>query len=208
MLARVSIACKSSVIAWLTLACYPSSSAAPIDEGLGAPIELFGEESEDESGSESGAPADLPACPHEGESPLTRLAFSVRTTAFGGQFKPRNVGAIWIERDDGTFVRTLERWGIMRAKWLERFNSASGGDVTDAITGPTLTSHGVHEVEWDLHDLSGCELPNGPLWLLVELTDRSGPGEWLAIPIEKGSEPGTTQPSDTAVFHDMVVRFE
>lgn len=160
---------------------------------IGAPIDLF---------TIDAPPA--PDCPPD-PSPLSQLAVSVRTTPYGGNFAPRNVGAIWIERADGTFVKTLERWGQIRAKWLKRFVMSSAGNIVDAVTSATLTSHTTHERVWDLTDLARCEIESGDYQLLFELTDRDGAGEALAIPFTKDQTSVSLSPEDTRVFHDLSI---
>ena len=144
----------------------------------------------------------------EDPSPLSELQLTVRTTAAGGRFQPRNAGAIWIEDADGKWVKTLERWGERRAKWLTVFNEASEGDVTDAITSATLEMHRVHELTWDLTDRTGCEVPDGSYAVRLELTDWSHTGENGAIPFEKGGDGFEVQPEDVAVFRDVKLRLE
>lgn len=142
------------------------------------------------------------------DSGLTSLRFSVRTTPVGGRFAPRNAGAIWVETADGQWVRTLERWGKRRAKWLEAFNMASGGDLTDAITRATLPQHEVHEVSWNLTDLAGCEVPDGTYQVRIEVTDWSGSGEDAAFAFEKGPEPVSQLPMDPEFFRDVQLLLE
>jgi len=141
-------------------------------------------------------------------SPLSQLRFRVRTVSGEGRYRPRNVGAIWLEDADQHWVRTLARWGKQRAKWLTEFNAASGGDVTDAITTATLPSHEVHELEWDLRDAAGCEVANGQYALRVEVTDWSGTGENIRIELDKDEQPVAFEPPDEATFRDMSVTLE
>lgn len=136
------------------------------------------------------------------------VTFTVRTTAPGGKYQPRNVGAIWIEDGDGGFVKTLSRWGTLRARWLSRWNDASDGDVTDAITGATLSSHETHAVTWDLTDTQGDRIGDGEYSVVIELTDKSGPGPSLDVPFTVGDEPLMVDPEGAAHFHDMRLVFE
>lgn len=148
---------------------------------------------------------EVPTCPDRAPSTLSELAVSVRTSPVGGQFAPRNVGAIWVEDAGGTFVKTLERWGTTRAKWLVTFNEASGGDVVDAITGATKKVHDTHEVRWDLADVEGCEVPAGDYHLWLELTDRSGEGAHHDVPFAKGNGGFVLMPDDAPQFHEIVL---
>ncbi|MDD9947234.1 MAG: DUF2271 domain-containing protein [Myxococcales bacterium] len=141
-------------------------------------------------------------CPAD-SSPLSMLTFSVRTVALGGRYSPRNVGAIWIADADGTWVKTLARWGLRRAKWLTAFKKASGGDTTDAITSATLPGHQVHEVRWNLKGLDGCKVPSGVYALWMELADRSGTGVTGRVEFDKGMSPLALVPEDEINFRDM-----
>ena len=146
-------------------------------------------------------------CPPD-PSPLERLSLSVRTASGDGRYRPRNVGAFWIEDASGQWVKTLELWGQRRAKWLTRFQAASGGDVVDAVTGPTLSEHEVHELEWDLTAADGCEVENGEYQLRMELTDWSGTGKQYTIPFEKGLTPSELTPADELTFRNIRVALE
>lgn len=131
------------------------------------------------------------------------LTFRVLTAPVGGRYVPRNIGAIWIEREDGVFVKTLARWALTRAMYLRRFNTASAVDVTDAITSATLELHEQHEVRWNLTDRGGAEVARGGYRLVVELTDRDSRGLSLEVPFELGSEAQLLRPVATPQFKDM-----
>lgn len=136
------------------------------------------------------------------------LHFRVRTSSAGGKFAPRNVGAIWIQDGAGAFVKTLERWGTTRAKWLVTFNEASGGDVVDAITGATKIAHETHEVTWTLDDAAGCPAAPGDHAIWIEMTDKSGPGVTLNVPFVLATPGQDLFPEDAPTFHDMALQWE
>ncbi len=148
------------------------------------------------------------ACGGPDPSPLTSLHVVVRTSAFGGRFAPRNVGAIWIEDAAGRFVEAIEVWANTRARYLTRFQAASGGDKIDAITSATLATHRVHDLRWDLTDHAGCEVANGDYAIVMETTDRDGTGASHAIPFAKTGAPATLTPADAPNFHDLVLTLE
>jgi hypothetical protein len=178
-------------------ACFQPRATDDAD-ALAPPVELF----EPDAG-------DPPVeCDPIDPSPLSALHIEVRTSAFGGRFAPKNVGAIWIEDTAGAYVKTVELWGQTRAKWLVRFQAAASGNVVDAVTGATLLSHGTHEVTWNLTDLDGCEVANQTYQLLLELTDRSGEGASHVVPFDKGVAPADLAPADSSTFHDMRLRLE
>lgn len=157
--------------------------------------------------SEGAGDAATAECAREPE-PGGAMQFSVRTVSGSGRYRPRNVGAIWIADAEGNWIKTLERWGTRRAKWLTEFNAASGGDVVDAVTGPTLSSHRVHEVRWDLTDRSGCEVDDGSYQVRIELTDWSGTGPTTSVAFDKGAEPLELTPADEPPFLEMQLRVE
>ncbi len=147
-------------------------------------------------------------CAGPDPSPLTTLQIQVRTSPVGGRFAPRNVGAIWIETRAGAFVKTVERWGRTRARYLLRFNGASEGDVTDAITGATQLSHTTHDVTWDLTDLTGCEVLAGDYQVVIEHTDKNGSGASLVVPFRKDQAPLILTLPDTSNFHDISLNLD
>jgi hypothetical protein len=169
----------------------PADELRPGDE---RPTELFGPDA-----------SEIPNCPEPDPSPLSTLFVRVRTTAAGGNFRPRNVGAVWIERAGGGFVKTLARWGQIRAKWLTRFAAASQNNLVDAITGPTQLSHTTHELTWDLRDLASCEVPTDTYQILIEMTDGNLTGPSYAVEVTKDQTPLTLTPPDQPNFHELLV---
>lgn len=136
---------------------------------------------------------------------LTGLHIVVRTTPFGGRYKPKNIGAIWIETASGQYVKTVKRWARRRLPYLTRYNASSGGDVTDAVSGATLTAHQTHDVTWNLAGRDGCEIAAGAYRVAMELTDQDAPGAFATFPFTMGSAPQTLRPTETAQFHDLLL---
>ena len=179
-------------------ACFqPGVDADELGTGVERPSDLFTPDA-----------GDRPVCTTPDPSPLSALRVRVRTTPAGGRFKPRNVGAIWIERADGMFVKTLERWGMTRAKWLTRWIAASSSDVTDAVTGATQVSHTTHELTWDLTGLDACEIVAGAYRVVFELTDKSATGTSGEVAFSKDQTPFTLTLADQASFHDLQLILE
>jgi hypothetical protein len=179
-------------------ACFqPRIDADQFGDGIESPSELFAPDANSE-----------PVCTTPDPSPLTTMRVRVRTTAFGGRFAPRNVGAIWIEDAAGGFVKTVERWGETRARWLTRWLAASGGDVADAVTGATRASHERHAPIWDLTDRAGCEVPAGDYRVWFELTDKNAAGATLAVPIDKADTAARWAPPDVPTFRSLALQLE
>lgn len=139
---------------------------------------------------------------------LSSLHVRVRTTAYGGRYAPRNIGAIWVEDASGKFVKTIERWAKTRARWLVRFQAAANGNVVDAVTSATLQSHVTHDRTWNLQGLDHCQIPAGNYRLVLETTDYNGAGATLEIPFTKDQSAVTLTPTETAQFHDLLVELK
>lgn len=131
------------------------------------------------------------------------VGFKVRTTSPGGNYSPKNIGAIWIEDSTGKFVKTLERWANNRKQYLYTWNNSTGGNVVDAITSATFSSHKTHDITWNLKDASGNLVPNGIYNLKVEMTDKHAQGPLASFSFPVGDSSNTLVFPDEAYFHDI-----
>ncbi len=173
----------------------PSTGADEIEAGTEPPGQLFGAD----AGTNS-------TCGTANPTPLSKLHVVVLTAPFGGKYKPRNVGAIWVETAAGAFVKTLERWGKTRSRYITRWTAASAGNVVDAVTSATLSSHVTHDRTWDFTDKSTCKVAAGNYKLKIEHTDYNGPGALIEIPFTTTA--GTQSSPDTANFKNVVVTIQ
>ena len=147
---------------------------------------------------------DAGAEPDDSSKALTACNFHLTTRVQGGRYAPRNIGAIWIERDDGAWVKTLKVWAGVRLRYLTRYlESNSTRDTTDAITSATLRQHATHEVKWNLSDAAGKVAADGDYRVRVEVTDRSGEGQLLSVPFSKSGQALTVSPDDSEFFVDV-----
>ena len=179
-------------------ACYQPSEEAELSSSLPAP-----EPSHDWAAGQASSDAGMP-----GVAAGPTLTFRVQTAPVGGRFAPNNVGAIWIEDDAGRFVRTLELWGRSRSQYLRRFQAAAKGNVLDAVTGATLTTHLEHEVVWDFRAAGADVVPDGAYRLKVELTDKNSAGALLEVPFLKGEESAVIELPDNANFQGVRLSVE
>jgi len=188
---RLLTFCGSALLGGCFQADVPASYIPPYDAG---PID----------------PAFLPEPLDAGVAKLDAgsLRFEVMTAPVGGRFAPRNVGAIWIETEQGQFIKTLEVWAQTRARYLRRFQAASGGDTTDAITSATLKKHEPHAVTWNLTDKDRQLVMDGNYRVALELTDKNGTGASHEVPFMLGTGPLLLTPADTAQFKQMQLRLE
>ncbi|MEI2747932.1 MAG: DUF2271 domain-containing protein [Ferruginibacter sp.] len=200
-----------SMCACLAIAgCYePGVGKDELDDAVQAPVDLFSDGGS-VTPTDGRPPIDAPGGSIDAangcdSSPLSALRIVVRTTPYGGRYQPKNIGAIWIETAAGQYVKTVKRWANRRLQYLTRYRTASGGDVTDAITGATLTSHITHDVTWNLTDRNRCEVPAGQYRVVMELTDQDAAGAYATFLFTKGTTPATTNPTATAQFHDLVL---
>src|SRR5690349_11862818 len=136
------------------------------------------------------------------------LAFDVLTHSQGGKYSPKNIGAIWIETSGGDFVKTLEVWAQRRAGHLTRWKNETGSNRVDAVSSATLRSHVVHNVTWDLSDVSGNAVEPGDYKLVIEATDRDSTGASQEIPFTLGTEPQVITPPDASAFSSMSLTLE
>lgn len=135
------------------------------------------------------------------------MTFTVRTVTANGNFSPRHVLAIWVEDADG-FVLTRKLNADKRKQYLYTWNETSGGDVTDATTGATLSSHQTHSVSWDSRDKDGVLVPDGEYTVYAEFTDAHAQGPLKALSFTKGPDSVELTPADEANFKDMALQFE
>lgn len=137
--------------------------------------------------------------------PASCISMQFTTTSYDGEYGPKNVGAVWLESSDGSFIKTLEVWGSRRLKHAVAWRAASGGDTVDAITGATRRNHGAHTVRWDCQDNRGETRSAGPLELHIELTEEDS-AEGAPRGPHRVIELDTSAPGPIAASDDESVR--
>jgi len=99
--------------------------------------------------------------------------------------------AVWVEHNNGTFVKAKMRYVEQEPDHLPLFAVRAGGtagncfdskiDVSDATTGATLSSSttpaawGTYTVVWDGKDLAGTTVIDGDYKMFVESAWKEGP---------------------------------
>jgi len=134
------------------------------------------------------------------------VTFTVKTVTENGTYSPKNVLAIWIEKD-GVFVKTRKAMANARKQYLYTWKASSNYNVIDAITGPTLTSHQTHTIEWDCTDVNGNVVPDGQYTMRIEYTDKHAQGPLYSINFLKGTEPVTITPANQPYFINMQLTY-
>jgi len=130
------------------------------------------------------------------------VTFTVKTVTYNGNFAPKHVQAIWVEDNQG-FVKTSLLRANQRKQYLYTWRSVSGDNVTDAVTGATLTSHQSITVSWDCTDVDGNIVPDGEYTIHVEFAEKHAQGPLISIPFTKGTAEQHLTPPDETNFIDM-----
>lgn len=97
------------------------------------------------------------------------FSFSVTTTSTGG-YSPSHLIAIWIENAATSFIKTKIKYSSPDnydhlATWVNK----SGQNVTDAVSGATLTSHGTLTFLWNGTNVGGTLVPDGAYFVWLEM---------------------------------------
>lgn len=140
----------------------------------------------------------------------TGVVVRFETVSYGGEYATDHVGAAWIARPDGTFVRTLETWGSERLENVVAWREATGENEVDAITGATRRQHGAHELMWDRRDATRAPVAEGDLVLHLEFTEDDSaegrpPGPHRAVPFTVGPSAVDVSAPDEESFRGVVV---
>ncbi len=123
----------------------------------------------------------------------TAMIFSVTTQTYGGAYSPKHCLAIWITDQNNVFKKTIRLAASTYKLHLVKWNQMSGGNVVDAITGPSLTSHNTHTVIWDGKDKNGDLQPDGQYKIFIEYTEENSlqpsipDGPWTSFTFMKGT---------------------
>ena len=136
------------------------------------------------------------------------VAFSVTTTSPGGNFSPKNIGAIWVEDAAGQFVKTLRLWADRRKQYLYTWNNHTNGNTVDGVTGATYSSHGTRTATWDFTDISGNLVPVGQYTLWLELTDQHSQGPRYSFNFPFHGAVTDITPPEQSNFHNMVLSYD
>lgn len=149
------------------------------------------------------------------------LTIDFTSVGNGGEYGPRNVGAVWIETSSGAFVKTVERWAGVRAVHLTRWNQASGGwpspfffatapspDEMDVVSTATLRPHQAHHATWNGKNLNGEVVPDGSYRVVIEVNESNFlPSISAEISFEKGASPQTLSPPDTGPYSGLSITY-
>jgi hypothetical protein len=128
-----------------------------------------------------------------GEIQMT--ASSAPQNAAGG-FAPNNSVAVWVEDEQGTFVKTIDRYSAVRTQHLVAWNQAAGPGDMDSVSGASRLNHTTPlSITWKLKDRNKQPIPDGTYTIRVEITEvnavDAGQNQQATFTFTKGPEPET-----------------
>jgi hypothetical protein len=145
--------------------------------------------------------------PADTSSTSPGLTVSTLTTTTNGQYAPKNIVAIWVENSSGTFVKSLLVNASQRKSHLTKWISSSKGNITDAITSATRSSHGVVKAVWNGTDTSGKIVANGTYKICMELTENASTGTYSTFNFTKGIAAETQTPAQATGFASIGIKW-
>jgi hypothetical protein len=131
----------------------------------------------------------------------------------GGKYANKNVHVVWVEKADGTFVRTLNLWGDKHAKELSQWFAKTTDRARDiqARTGATLTAYGTYTSTWDGKDAAGAVAADGEYVIRLELTNdnaNKNKHNRAAMTFTKGTAAQTKGPVEENGYKQMTLTWE
>ena len=131
------------------------------------------------------------------------VSFTITTIDNERKYSPDHVLAIWVENETGQYMKTLQVQGTRRKNHLDTWNAQSGGNVVDAVTGPTLRDHTSHTVIWNCKDTTGSVVKDGQYQIVTEYTDENRQGPIQKVPFTKGDKAVKLNFANQPWFSDM-----
>jgi hypothetical protein len=143
-----------------------------------------------------------------------QVQIQVRTVTTDDGYSPRNIGVIWIADADGRWVKTLKRWANRRLSHLVEWRAVTakagaGGDMTDAVSGATLSTHRLHTATWNCTDRLRQPRPLDFYRVVFEMTetnsDKDDPGELHAVELDLAEPTFDRTYPDAEYFTDIKI---
>lgn len=139
-----------------------------------------------------------------------QLSISVKTVTNNGQYKPKNILAIWIEdASTNTFVKTrlFRSQSTNYRMYLTKFKTATNStyNVVDAVTGSTYPAHSTRTATWDGTDVSGNIVTDGNYNVCIEFTESNGTGPYTSFTFNKSDQAVTLTPTNTTNFQNISI---
>lgn len=135
------------------------------------------------------------------------LEVSFETVDPNGEYSPSHILAVWVEKDDGTFVRSLKVRASERIKYLYTWKTSSKSDQTDAVTGATISRHTSHTIDWNLQDASQVDIVNGNYLIKLEMTDGNQQGAVSQFAFNYQDSIMSTSFNDATDFKNVAITY-
>jgi hypothetical protein len=144
------------------------------------------------------------------------MRITVTTTSTGRDYRPRNVGVIFITDAGNRFVKTLTVWADRRASSLSQWSSITSAagqsrNRTDAVSGATAGNHNNPRMAtWNCTSSRRERVPDGNYRLCFEMTESNrgdSPSRFHCIDFVKGPEAFDRMVPDEPNFRARRVQF-
>jgi len=147
------------------------------------------------------------------------VTFNITTVTYGGNYSPKHCFAMWITDSSGKFVKTINRQGVDRVRYLTNWVSNSGSNVVDGTTGASLSSHNYAYTSssktvpripfnWNCKDSKGNIVPDGTYYINVEFTENNTTGKIAKYTFIKGtSDQSLTFPNVSTNFTNATLTY-
>jgi len=141
------------------------------------------------------------------------LTVTATTSETGGNYAPKNIVAMWIEDNQGNFVKTMLSYANTRKTHLNTWEASTTAagvpfNTTDAITGATKSNHGTRTCTWNGTDINGNVVADGTYRLRMELTDKNATGNFSTFTFTKGPNPENQSPANVPSFSSISIGWE
>ncbi|MFZ4415020.1 MAG: DUF2271 domain-containing protein, partial [Bacteroidales bacterium] len=113
--------------------------------------------------------------------------------------------AIWIEKSDGTFVKTKLKKAASRVQYLNQWVAKSGSNVVDAVTGSTVNSHQTESITWNATDVNAALVADGDYKLWIQMAWANSNGPTYSIAFTKNTTAAHITPADQTNYTGMVL---
>jgi hypothetical protein len=150
--------------------------------------------------------------PDDNVTPVSvSMTVSVTTSSYGGEFSPKNVFAVWIEKDDGSYVQSLGAWAKSYKSRLQRWYSKSSKGsqgMADAVTGASRTNHNdVPDLTWTISDIANQPAANGIYNIYFELNETNGGSRTTTAQIQMSETPQVLSTNNASNIKNIQITF-
>jgi hypothetical protein len=125
----------------------------------------------------------------------------------GAHYSPNHIFAVWIKDSNNNYIKTLMIYAGTRKSYLYTWKSSSGGDVTDAITGATVSSFNSYTITWNLKDYKNNNVTGSSFKLCMEMTSDHVQGPYREIDFSTLGGDFTTIPADGENFKNITLTY-